>query len=341
MRTTVWSEKSRLTGTYSVRYYDPDTGAKKRVLCPTYTAMQEKRDEIKNLLRSRRMGGNTAHPLALFDRYLEANRLEMRRSTLIRKNVVRTFLADYTAMDQLTPEVIDRWKNTLSASGKKISTVAYMLSALRAFINWCRKARLSTINPFEQVKVPRMEETGRRLTDEEVQRIFKVMEGPLKPLIITFLETGCRRQELIGMKPAEIDFTLGAWTIPAERSKTKRSRMIPLTPNVLQALKTNDLGGERIWAGWSEMRLYKAWVRTLRRAGIMDRVRLHDLRHTFASNWKGRAETLMAVCGWSTMTMMNRYKHVWFKEIQADMNPGVPAFGGNLGEVGVLEENKA
>jgi len=322
MRTTVWSEKSRLTGTYSVRWYDPDTNMKQRVLCGSYDKAKKKILEIKNLLDSRKLGGNTAHPLRLFDQYLEAKKSELRVSTLERKEGIRSFLSRFTAMEQLDSSTIESWKQEL-ASTYKVSTISYLLSALRAFIAWCRQEDLANMNPFEKVKVPAMEQVGRRLTEDEIKRIFVTMEGNLKPLIVLYLETGCRRSELLGMVPNELDLERGCWTIPAIRTKTNQERMVPLTTNALNALKMLE-------PGWTKERLHKAWKRALHAAQIEGRVRIHDLRHTFASDWKGRGETLKAVCGWTSDHMMGRYKHVRFNEIKEDMRPR--GFGGDLGQ---------
>lgn len=51
------------------------------------------------------------------------------------------------------------------------------------------------------------------------------------------LATGCRQGEAAGMVRGELDLAARLWTLPAQRSKNKRSHAVPLSPLALAILR--------------------------------------------------------------------------------------------------------
>lgn len=340
MKTTVWHERSALTGSYSVRFYDPIDGKKKRVLCGSYEEMKAEKNRLEKLLMDHKLNRipSGRHPLNVLDKYFEAIKYTHRASTIeLKKYALKDFLSRFTEFEDMTSIVIESWRTEMEAKYKS-DTVALRLRELRALINWARKAKLTAINPFETVKIPASSFVGRKVDNNELGLIYGKMNDELRPLISFILETGCRRGEILGMVKSELDMNNKTWTIPVLRSKTKRARTIPLTPKALACVLNRPGIGERIWGDWTKERLHKAWKKALAAAKIDGRVRIHDLRHTFASNWRGRGATLKAVCGWKTDAMMGHYTHVDTQDIREDMNKN-QGFGVDLGHIG-SEEGK-
>jgi len=71
--------------------------------------------------------------------------------------------------------------------------------------------------------------------------------------------------------------------------------------------KNSEVSGEQ----WSDIK--NTFNKSLREAGITRKIRFHDLRHTFASNFimsGGNILTLQKLLGHSTMNLTMRYAHL-------------------------------
>ena len=108
--------------------------------------------------------------------------------------------------------------------------------------------------------------------------------GPLA--IRLLLLTGARRDEVLTLRWSQVDFERSALRLPDSKTGAK---VIPLGPTALDLLATAprlDEGnpfvvpGRRV--GGRLVGIHRPWVRIREKAGIGD-VRLHDLRHSFAS----------------------------------------------------------
>ena len=94
-------------------------------------------------------------------------------------------------------------------------------------------------------------------------------------------------------------------------------RMVPLTTSVLRVLDGIPRRAENPWviAGQRESRLsnlYHYWEPVRARAGLAD-VRIHDLRHSYASRALALGESLSAIgklLGHSKVSTTARYAHL-------------------------------
>jgi integrase len=143
-------------------------------------------------------------------------------------------------------------------------------------------------------------------------------------LYATALYTGCRAGELFGLEWANVD--LNRRLITVQRSfrkptKSNRVRYVPILDPLLPVLRgwrlrnplplvfPNQHGNmhtpsPRI----SQETLHKV----LMRAGL-DRMRFHDLRHTFAAQWVmngGDIYRLQKILGHASIAMTERYAHL-------------------------------
>ena len=127
--------------------------------------------------------------------------------------------------------------------------------------------------------------------------------------------TGCRRQEILGLRWEQVDFQRGLLVF--EDSKTGR-KAIPLGAAVLALLvdlprlegNPYVLPGER--QGRHFVGLRDVWVRIRRRAGLED-VRIHDLRHSFASVGASGGDCLLIIgklLGHTQAATTQRYAHL-------------------------------
>lgn len=315
MKLSVWHERSKRTGMYSVRYYDPDTGDKKRIKCYDKIAMLATKARIQSMLLNRQTGRGDpdAIPLVVFEEYLDAiknsEKLRRRQTTLDmkRKNLV-PFLETLFKLSDLSTARIKDYVKAMQTK-YKVDTVAIRLRDLRAFLNWCVKEKKMSESPFKGISIPASDFTGRRLTLPEIRLLFIHMEPPFREFFTLALETGARHGELLAAEWSEVDMYNKSWFIPAHKCKTRINRTIPLSERALVALDALPRGSRHVFEGWTRFKAQRLWKQALKASGIEGRVRIHDIRHTFASNWKGRAASLKLIAGWTTDQMMSKYTH--------------------------------
>ena len=113
-----------------------------------------------------------------------------------------------------------------------------VLAHIKRLFRWAAGRDLIETDPAAHIEKPTPERSRDRvLTDGEliaVWRAAETMGGPFGAGVRLLIATGARREEVFGLRRAE----LGAMAIrlPAERSKNKEPRIIPLSPLALSVL---------------------------------------------------------------------------------------------------------
>lgn len=110
------------------------------------------------------------------------------------------------------------------------------------------------INPV--VAVPRDSEAERPrervLSWAEVREVWNAdvdrLSWPARQACRLLLYSGARVNEIVQARWAEFDLDAGLWMLPAERAKTKRHLLTPLTPLALELLQElRDIFGDTEW----------------------------------------------------------------------------------------------
>ena len=151
---------------------------------------------------------------------------------------------------------------------------------------WCR----SGSNPCRGVPRFKVEKHERFLTREELYRLGQALRAaPAERLasphaaaaIRLLVLTGCRRNEILGLRWDDLNFDTGEMRLPD--SKTG-ARMVSLTSAAADVLKVIPRTPDNPWVfpgkkrGARLVNLNDSWERVRKHAGL-DGVRLHDLRH--------------------------------------------------------------
>lgn len=142
-------------------------------------------------------------------------------------------------------------------------------------------------------KVKRFKETKREryLTEDELARLGKVLqesnsEREAIHCITLLLLTGCRLSEIQKLKWEYVDAANGVLRLPDSKTGAK---LVPIGKSVLGYLETipKVSGNPHVITGSVAGKyltdIQKPWRRLRKRAGLDD-VRIHDLRHSFASD---------------------------------------------------------
>jgi integrase len=175
-------------------------------------------------------------------------------------------------------------------------------------------------NPARGVKRYPDTRKERFLSPEELARLGEALstsaENPYAVAAIRFLLlTGCRKGEVLSLTWPEVDFAFCCLRLSDSKTGQKVVPLGRAALDVLDSLPRLE-GNDHVFPGEKEGRplvgLPKIWNRIKTRAGL-DGVRLHDLRHSFASVGAGYGLSLHVVgklLGHSDPKTTARYAHI-------------------------------
>lgn len=184
-------------------------------------------------------------------------------------------------------------------------------------VQWERIAK----NPCQGIK--KFQENNQRerfLSQDEIQRMFQAMESEPNRVIVAALKflllTGVRREEALQAKWEFADLERGTLFLPD--TKSGKSRTVILNPDALALLQEQprQAGKPYVFPGKVTGKPLnnpiKGFHRILAAAGI-ENLRIHDLRHSFASLAVNSGATLYQVqhlLGHASSQTTQRYAHL-------------------------------
>lgn len=194
---------------------------------------------------------------------------------------------------------------------------------LRYIYNLAIKWKIDGVkeNPLHGVVL--FEENNKRerfLQGDEVQRLMAALDDSrnksLKSMVYMLLLTGARRGELLAAKWSHLDFERKIWTVPL--SKSGKVRHIPMSDLLVEFLQTlrDEAVSEHLFinevTGKPFTNFFYAWD-TARKKANMPELRVHDLRHSFASFLVNGGRSLYEVqkiLGHTQIATTQRYAHL-------------------------------
>ena len=199
-------------------------------------------------------------------------------------------------------------------------------------------------NPCRFVQKYKEQKRERFLTEEEFRRLGQVLndveaEGSETLSAVTAIRllmlTGCRLNEVQTLGWENVDLEAGELRLPD--SKTG-ARMVPLSraaAGVLTALPRNAgnpwvIAGKKPGAHLTD--LQHPWQRIRARAGLDD-VRIHDLRHSFASRALALGESLPMIgklLGHTQVQTTARYAHLARDSVKASASKIADSIGADI-----------
>jgi integrase len=140
--------------------------------------------------------------------------------------------------------------------------------------------------------------------------------------------TGARRGEVINATWGQFDLEAGVWTRHSAHAKQRREHRVPVSAPALQLLaemkRKAPKGVEWVFPGRGPAKpfygIQKVWERVRRGAGLDD-VRLHDIRHTYASIMVSAGVSLPmlgALLGHADPGATARYAHLYDAHLTYD-----------------------
>ena len=254
--------------------------------------------------------------------YAKSNKAEQsyQRDELTLRHFTEFIQAD--KLSAITATKLEAYKTHRRELGNKPSTLNRELNTIKAMFNKAVAWNALAQNPAKSVqkfKEPRRK--VRFLSKEEVQTLLKAADERMRPLIEVLLHTGLRRDELIHLTLADVDFENKVLSVQAKdgwNPKDYETRHIPMTPRLTQVLQdASPNGGAFIFAN-KEGRaldpdvLTHDFLKLVRRSGIKH-ASLHTLRHTFASHLVMNGTdiyTVQKLLGHSSIKTTEIYAHL-------------------------------
>ena len=193
-------------------------------------------------------------------------------------------------------------------------------------------------NPVKEIKNLRDDNRIERfLSNQQTINLLEAVKQSksemLQYIVLFLIYTGARKREALNAKWQDIDWDKKSWRIP--KTKSGKVRHIPLSKgalSVLEALKTLCLEGKlgkylqafsladmtqrhifaNIRTGQAYVSFFYSWNAARIRAGMPD-LRVHDLRHSFASFLVNAGRSLYEVqelLGHADIRTTSRYAHL-------------------------------
>jgi integrase len=224
--------------------------------------------------------------------------------TVLRIHILPEFGTQY--VDQVRGEPIAALVRRMREAGYATGTTNRVVIVLRHIFNLARKWRVSGVseNPTAGIALAPDVNRERFLSVEEAQRLIASIEQDenevAKRAIMLLLLTGARRNEVTHARWEHVDWDKRTLFVPL--SKSGKPRTIALNApaiELLRAIRPGD-ASPYIFPAPTTNRpspsLYFPWQRIRVRAGLPD-LRLHDLRHSFASFLVNNGVSLYVVQG--------------------------------------------
>lgn len=236
-------------------------------------------------------------------------------------------------LEDVTTRQIEDFLAACLDRGLAPATVARRYRSLQQLYRWLFNEGEIKANPMANMDPPRVvDQPPEVLTDAEIKALLKACRdrdphgraGPFESrrdtaMVLILLTTGIRASELIGLEIDDLHFNVETFRVLGKGGRERNVGLLPqpaeAVDRYLRARRKHPMGKttNALWIGekgpLSDSGLRQMLARRCDAAGIR-RVNPHLFRHTFAHHAKKRGmadESLMAIAGWNTAQMLQRY----------------------------------
>lgn len=271
----------------------------------------------------------TGHRMTLMDfateRYLpfaQATKRSWRNEEcLIRRHIFPRFGSEY--INRIRRADITDWHVKLRAKGYKPATANLTLVLLRIMFNCAIRWDLlpQGANPTRDIKLFEANNQRQRyLSKEEMIRLLNELEVNRNRQACTairlLLLTGARKREILHAKWEDVDFVQRLLRVPL--SKSGKYRFIPLSGHAVKLIRGIERNSDSPYlfvtpkTGRAPNSLANCW-QTIKENARLGDLRIHDLRHSFASFLINNGRSLYEVqriLGHADSKTTMRYAHL-------------------------------
>lgn len=343
--------------TFSLRYRDPHGKQCQHKIGDAASISYDKARQAATVLRSRVVLGESPSEerktkrqvptLAEFaaDRYMPFVKGYKRSwdsdDSYLRNHVLPKFGSCH--LDEIKQEAVIAFHHAMKANGYAAATANRMVILLSYMYTIAKKFKVAGAENNPAAGVPLFETVSmeRYLTSEETQRLKLALEDSenpqLKYIVAMLILCGCRKRELLDARWEDFDLERKSWRIPM--TKNGKPRHVPLSSAALSVLAQIPR-----WEGCPYVlpnpktklpyvSIFCSWNTARKQAGLPE-VRIHDLRHSFASNCVNSDVSIYEVSkllGHAQVATTARYSHLSREKLLAAVEASANATGTNWG----------
>ena len=239
----------------------------------------------------------------------------------------------------LTVQTITDYCQYRALQGVKNATINRELTIIRSAVNFYNKHHDNQLkNPLNGFKLFEEDFIPRYLSPTECAKLLRAARGyanndQLYHFINLLLNTGCRRGELLKLQWSNVHIANKYLTVKNSLSKNRKTIHKPLNHAAIQSLLALKLDNNSDWVffnhdtGNRRITFQKGFKKAVDLAGLGN-VRIHDLRHTFASILVQNGTPLyhvMQLLGHSDIKTTQKYAHLSNSNLQNVVN-SIPIF---------------
>ena len=251
------------------------------------------------------------------DNYAKSNKKSWKEDKYRIEARMKPYFGEFGLQD-INPLLLEKYRAERLETGVTKSTVNRELTIMKKMFNLAIDWELASENPVQKVKLFSEKDTAKEriLSGDEETRLLSESPGYLRPVLLTALNTGMRRGEILKLRWNQVD--LGKKIIRVEHTKGGKSRLIPINDVLSRELvkaRDNSDGSELVFpspkTGRPYTELKKSFKGACKRAEI-ENMRFHDLRHTFATRLIEEGVDLITVrdlLGHFSVRVTQRYTH--------------------------------
>ena len=263
--------------------------------------------------------------------FLEYLEIEKGRSVKTIENYDRYLkrffgFAKITAAEDITEDLVRKYRLTLNRAELDKKTQNYHIIALRMLLKYCARHDIASLDA-EKIELAKLPERELDLLDEaDLERLLTAPKGNSpkaardRAVLEMLFSTGLRVSELCGLGVDDINLKRGEFSV---RGKGGKVRVVFVSDNAKTAV-ANYLDKR---AGVDADKLFPVTARSIQRmikkyavpAGISKKVTPHILRHAFATDLLQNGADLRSVqvmLGHSNISTTQIYTHFTDKQLK-------------------------
>ena len=232
-------------------------------------------------------------------------------------------------MNRITPADVRAFMQSMADQGYSPATCNRMLVLLKHIFNCAIRFEVLPAhgNPCKGVEMFPITLHERYLQPQEVTALFEELERNANTMVgqvvRLLLLTGARKREVLDARWEDVDWGQKSWRIP--KTKSGKIRHVPLSSGALQLLEhlhalnqeePADLRSSHVFCnprtGLPFASFFYSWDTARKQAGLPE-LRVHDLRHSFASFLVNAGRSLYEVqelLGHADIRTTSRYAHL-------------------------------
>lgn len=255
--------------------------------------------------------------------------------------LIAEFFGDHLIHEIKRHNILDfaAWRKTRSLNPKRQNVsndcVKGTVQTFSFILNWCRERAYIRDNPVFNLRLRRSAPRVVVLSPDQIRAILGVAKGHQITFLLIALTTGLRHSEILGLRWKEVSLDKRLISLSGERTKSRRNRQVvfpevlfrhlhELSEERMREFLEGSTGEDRaarlghflesyviLYEGKPIKSFQTSWETIRKRTGMKD-LRIHDLRHAYATTLRASGMALAEIkelLGHKDLATTQRYAH--------------------------------